>query len=219
MFEHFTEQARHVVVRAQEEARELGHESIGIEHLVLGLARLESGIVPEVFVEFDITSDTVRKRVRERLGPGSEKATEGFMPFSESAKRVMQRSLSEVLSSGHRSVGPEHLLLAVATVARVDDDAGGILSAVGVDPDRLRQAVLQRLPPPVVSGAGRPDELLQALLEVSAGIARTEQRERFGLEDMLLACLGDAHASRLLIALGVDLNLLRQRLRGDPPAA
>lgn len=37
MYERFTEAARRVVVRAQEEARELAHESIEAEHLLLAL--------------------------------------------------------------------------------------------------------------------------------------------------------------------------------------
>ena len=37
MFERFTEEARQVVVGAQEEARRLHHSHIGTEHLLLGL--------------------------------------------------------------------------------------------------------------------------------------------------------------------------------------
>ncbi|HJY55856.1 MAG TPA: Clp protease N-terminal domain-containing protein, partial [Streptosporangiaceae bacterium] len=37
MFERFTNQARRVVVLAQEEARMLDHNYIGTEHLLLGL--------------------------------------------------------------------------------------------------------------------------------------------------------------------------------------
>ena len=40
MFERFSGQARHVVVSAQEEARELDHNYIGTEHLLLGLLTL-----------------------------------------------------------------------------------------------------------------------------------------------------------------------------------
>ena len=39
MFERFTQEAREVVVLAHEEARELGAEAIGTEHLLLALAR------------------------------------------------------------------------------------------------------------------------------------------------------------------------------------
>ena len=41
MFERFTDRARQVVVKAQEEARLLGHNYIGTEHLLLGLLKLE----------------------------------------------------------------------------------------------------------------------------------------------------------------------------------
>ena len=37
MFERFTDQARKVVVLAQEEARMLNHDHIGTEHILLGL--------------------------------------------------------------------------------------------------------------------------------------------------------------------------------------
>ena len=39
MFENFTDNARRVVVLAQEEARTLGHDSIGPEHLLIALTR------------------------------------------------------------------------------------------------------------------------------------------------------------------------------------
>ena len=44
MFERFTEQARQVIVLAQEEARGLRHGYIGTEHLLLGLCRAEDGV-------------------------------------------------------------------------------------------------------------------------------------------------------------------------------
>jgi ATP-dependent Clp protease ATP-binding subunit ClpC len=40
MFEPFTEPAREAVVRAQEEARSLGHNYIGTEHILLGLVAI-----------------------------------------------------------------------------------------------------------------------------------------------------------------------------------
>src|SRR3954452_9603479 len=39
MFERFTEEARQVLVLAQEEARTLSHDYIGAEHFLLGLLR------------------------------------------------------------------------------------------------------------------------------------------------------------------------------------
>jgi Clp amino terminal domain, pathogenicity island component len=42
MFERFTDRARRVVVLAQEEATLLDHNSIGTEHLLLGLLRVRT---------------------------------------------------------------------------------------------------------------------------------------------------------------------------------
>ncbi|MGW2221052.1 Clp protease N-terminal domain-containing protein, partial [Nonomuraea sp. NPDC001684] len=44
MFERFTDRARRVVVLAQEEARQLSHDYIGTEHILLGLIREGEGL-------------------------------------------------------------------------------------------------------------------------------------------------------------------------------
>ena len=48
MFERFTDSARRVIVLAQEEARALGHTSIGTEHLLLGLIAESDGLAAKV---------------------------------------------------------------------------------------------------------------------------------------------------------------------------
>ena len=44
MFERFTDRARRVVVLAQEEARNLNHNYIGTEHILLGLIHEGEGV-------------------------------------------------------------------------------------------------------------------------------------------------------------------------------
>lgn len=44
MFHRFTDEARHVVTRAEEHARRLGHRWIGCEHLLLGLAGVKDPV-------------------------------------------------------------------------------------------------------------------------------------------------------------------------------
>ena len=46
--EHFTQRARRVLSRAQEEAERFQHNYIGTEHLLLGLMREESGVAGRV---------------------------------------------------------------------------------------------------------------------------------------------------------------------------
>ena len=49
MFERFTERARKVVVKAQDEARFLKQNYIGTEHILLGLIDEKEGIAAKVF--------------------------------------------------------------------------------------------------------------------------------------------------------------------------
>ena len=59
MFERFTEEAREVVVRAQHEADTLGHDYLGTEHLLLGLAS-DDGAAGAALRSLGVSSDELR---------------------------------------------------------------------------------------------------------------------------------------------------------------
>ena len=67
MFERFTERARRVVVAAQEEARLLGHNHIGSEHLLLGLLHEQASIARRVLDAAGITLEAVRRKKAGRI--------------------------------------------------------------------------------------------------------------------------------------------------------
>jgi ATP-dependent Clp protease ATP-binding subunit ClpC len=68
VFERFTDQARQVVVLAQVEARELKHNHIGTEHILLGLASLEDGLAAQILAELDADRDAIGAEVLRALG-------------------------------------------------------------------------------------------------------------------------------------------------------
>lgn len=68
MFERFTDSARACVARAQDEARELGHEYIGTEHLLAALATDERGVGGQVLRDSGLTADTIRADIRTIVG-------------------------------------------------------------------------------------------------------------------------------------------------------
>ena len=63
MFERFTQQARQVLVWAQEEARSLRHNYIGTEHILVGLLREEQGLAARVLESHAVTVERVRAQV------------------------------------------------------------------------------------------------------------------------------------------------------------
>jgi ATP-dependent Clp protease ATP-binding subunit ClpA len=67
MLERFTRPARDVVVRAQEETARLGHDGIGTEHLLLGVAGGDGGILRSLGVELAALRAAVAERRRDEL--------------------------------------------------------------------------------------------------------------------------------------------------------
>ena len=145
MFERFSEQARQVVVLAEDEARALKHNYIGTEHVLLGLLREEEGDAAHVLASFDITADNVRAQVLQLIGPGEEVVT-GDIPFTPRLKKVLNLALREALSLGHNYIGTEHILLGI-----VRENAGvaaKILLDFDADAQRIRNEVVRMLPAP-----------------------------------------------------------------------
>jgi ATP-dependent Clp protease ATP-binding subunit ClpA len=70
VFERFTRDARQVVERAQDEARELHSGRIGTEHLLLALLAQESSTSSAVLARHGLTHRAVRESVRARIGSG-----------------------------------------------------------------------------------------------------------------------------------------------------
>ena len=60
MFERFSEDGRRTVVLATDEARALGHDWIGTEHLLLGLLRGENTAASDVLAGPRVGLDAVR---------------------------------------------------------------------------------------------------------------------------------------------------------------
>ena len=110
MFERFTDRARRVVVLAQEEARNLNHNYIGTEHILLGLIHEGEGVAAQALEAMGISLESVREQVEEIIGQGTE-APSGHIPFTPRAKKVLEYSLREALQLGHNYIGTEHILL------------------------------------------------------------------------------------------------------------
>jgi hypothetical protein len=109
-FVRFTSEARQVVVVAQEEARNLKHNYIGTEHLLLGLLRDRQGTAAPAFRSAGISLQDVRREVKRIIGTGSEVAA-GRMPFTPRAKKALDLSLRAASARGDSHIGGQHILI------------------------------------------------------------------------------------------------------------
>jgi ATP-dependent Clp protease ATP-binding subunit ClpC len=168
VFERFTEAARQVVVYAQDEARRLGHNFIGTEHLLLGLLR-EEGLAARVLDSLDITVEEVRAQVARFVGEGDE-VTTGEIPFTPRAKKALSLSLREALRMEDDHIRTEHVLLGLVAVE--NSVAARILRDFDADAETIGDAVSRELkrPSPRPFATARPGRFEEfsdsALIEV-----------------------------------------------------
>jgi ATP-dependent Clp protease ATP-binding subunit ClpC len=141
-FTRFTDRARRVVVLAQDEARGLGHGSVGPEHLLLGLLVEGEGVAARELESLGISLEEARERVEEIVGRG-QGAPAGHIPFTPRAKKVLEGSLREALQLGHTHIGTEHLLLSL--LAEGDDIPAQVLAGRGASSDLVRERVVALL--------------------------------------------------------------------------
>jgi ATP-dependent Clp protease ATP-binding subunit ClpC len=64
----FTPRSKKALELSAEEARSLGHNYIGTEHLLLGLIREEEGVASQVLMNLGLDLETVRNKIMEVLG-------------------------------------------------------------------------------------------------------------------------------------------------------
>ncbi|HHU50033.1 MAG: ATP-dependent Clp protease ATP-binding subunit [Caldicoprobacterales bacterium] len=141
-FGRFTERAQKALIYAQEEARNLGHNYVGTEHLLLGLLREGEGAAAQVLKSLGMDSNKTREQVENLVGKGSFNFTEGF-GYTPRTKRVMELSFYEARNLGHNYVGTEHLLLSL--IREGEGVAARILKDSGVDLQQVREQIIKML--------------------------------------------------------------------------
>lgn len=114
MFEElFTESARKVMIFAAEEAFYLQHNAVGTEHILLGLAKEESGVAGKVLREFGASYETLLEELEMIHGRSMNHRPrrEILIPYSPRAKKVIMNASQEAKRLGAVKLGTEHLLL------------------------------------------------------------------------------------------------------------
>jgi ATP-dependent Clp protease ATP-binding subunit ClpC len=145
----FTAQARHAIVRAQDEARDMGCETVEVEHLLLGLFSDHDRVAGPVFATLGLAVESVRDIVAEQLGVASAPFRDQPLRFSDAAKDAIR--FANRIALGQPEIA--HLVLAI--VGRQENNACEILRLLGVDPARIRFETKRRAWPSGPSTLGQ----------------------------------------------------------------
>jgi ATP-dependent Clp protease ATP-binding subunit ClpC len=142
MFERFTNQSRRAIVLAPEEARNLDHNYIGTEHMLLGLLSENRGAAARALASAGITLPLARHEVETIIGRGQQAHAE-HIPFTPRAKKCLELSFRESSQLGQDYIGTGHLLLGL--ISEGEGVAITVLSRLDTDLDGLRDRVILEL--------------------------------------------------------------------------
>src|SRR5215210_1681797 len=161
MFTRFTDRSRTSVEAAFDEARMLGHDSLGDEDLLLGILRADEGIAARALSSLGVTLEVARAASEEMLsgalasiGISLEEVRRGAgdafdmriadnrrIPFSPAAKKALVAARRRMRRMGDDYLGTEHVLLGILDNA--DGAAVRMLVRMGAAPETLEDRLFE----------------------------------------------------------------------------
>ncbi len=134
MIYKFTVSSEKVLQIAKEIATQLGHNYIGTEHILYGLAKEQNGIASKVLKKQNITADIILEKIEDLIGSNvaGQVVVLGFTPRT---KRVIENSYAEAKKVGSNYIGTEHFIVGI--MRESDSIAMRIITSLQVKPETI----------------------------------------------------------------------------------
>ena len=136
----FTNRAEKALEIANDLATELGHNYIGTEHILYGLAKEGTGVASKVLEMQNVTPEQIKEEIEALIGVGAE-LENGTVGFTPRTKRVIENAFREARKLGSEYIGTEHLLIGI--MREGDSIAVRIMMNLNINPQRLYTEILK----------------------------------------------------------------------------
>lgn len=136
MSRRFSPQVKEVLSKSRDVAVRLGHNFIGVEHLLLGVMQEKDSLAIRVFDSLDIDADDLRETLEESIqgiGVASASLNVGNLPLNRQAEKVLKVTFLEAKMAKSKEIAPEHLILSL--LKHRNNKASRILQQFDVDYD------------------------------------------------------------------------------------
>ena len=112
MTSRFTKKAQNALNKALYYAREMGHNYVGSEHLLLGLLSETDSIAHRALTANGVSLEKSKAMLEKIAGVSSPSAVNAG-DMTPRTKTIIEGSAARSVSLGHSYIGTEHLLLAI----------------------------------------------------------------------------------------------------------
>jgi ATP-dependent Clp protease ATP-binding subunit ClpC len=208
-----TPRAKKVIEYAIEEARNLNHNYVGTEHLLLGLLREQEGVAAQVLMNLNLKLDEVREEVLNLLGHGMDAGGEGERAAAKGSKSKTPaldsfgRDLTDLARQGKLDpvIGRQNEIERVVQVlSRRTKNNPVLLGEAGVG----KTAIVEGLAQMIIDG--NVPELLRdrriVVLDLAMMVAGTKYRGQF--EERIKAVMNEVRRAKNTILFIDELHTL-----------
>ena len=162
----FTKRAKRVINEiAQGEAKRLGSEYVGPEHILLGLLKEEDSVAIKILANLNINLAELSKEVEKKIGESSGTLLMEMTQGNDRYQKMVEYSREEAKRLKHNYVGTEHILLAI--LRDNNNIAGSALSGFSVNYNVIKSEILRLLGAPPAGAVGVSATSAQAKQEKS----------------------------------------------------
>ena len=133
----FSPRVKEVISFSREEALRLGHQFIGVEHLLLGLIREGEGSAMKTLDALGVDAEKLRKSIESSIEPKVENTVNlKNVPLTKQAERVLKITFLEAKLLHSDIIGTEHLMLSI--LKNSDNVVSQILDQYSIDYDMFK---------------------------------------------------------------------------------
>ncbi len=139
----YTKETRQAFAYAREEAIRLKHKSVGPEHLLLGLLKLNDTLIESLFLSLHVSTMRVAQATEFVMGRGT-KGHSSEPALSIAARHVVTYAEAEAARAASELIGVEHLLLGI--FGEENGIAASVLGSFNMSVEATRQQLATMTP-------------------------------------------------------------------------
>ena len=153
----FSPRVKEVINHSREEALRLGHDYIGLEHLMLGMIRDGEGLGLKLLKNMNVNTVELRKSIEQSISVPTRKVSNlANIPLLKQAERALKLTYLEAKLFKATEIGTEHLLLCI--LKDNDNVATKALLRFGVDYDACKAELDEYLKNPTKMEGPTPSD-------------------------------------------------------------
>ena len=131
----YTAKAQRALDLAGKTSKNLKHNYIGTEHILLGLMKEGTGVAAQILADNGVEEAQLLQLIKDLIAPSSSVAVEERDGYTPKTGMVLEMAAAEADRFRSESIGTEHLLLAI--IKSMDCAASRLMNTMNVNMQKM----------------------------------------------------------------------------------